>query len=167
MTAAAGIGRSVLAGLLATLAMDAGSALLRRTGLIGGLAPNLIGRWFTYLARGQFSHNTILESPPVRAEFPVALAGHYLIGIGLAVIFCTLLLAFSYPPAPGQAMWLAIAFGALTNALPWLWMFPSMGFGAFGTEAPSDWLLLRSSLVNHLVFGTGLALSTRWLGVFR
>ena len=159
-----GLGRFALAGVLATAMMDLGSAVLRRTGLISGLAPSLIGRWFAYLARGQFSHHTITQSPAVRAEIPTALAGHYLIGITLAVMFCTLLL--SYAPTPAQAMLLALGFGALTNALPWLWMFPSMGFGPFGTGAPSEWLLLRSSLVNHLVFGAGLALSTRWLGIF-
>jgi hypothetical protein len=62
---------------------------------------------------------------------------------------------------------LALGFGTLTNLLPWLWMFPSMGFGAFGHLAPAELMLLRSSFVNHIIFGAGLALSTYWLGLLR
>ena len=57
----------------------------------------------------------------------------------------------------------AAGFGLLSNLLPWLVMFPAMGFGALGLRGPAELLLLRTSLVNHLLFGLGLALSLRWL----
>jgi hypothetical protein len=59
---------------------------------------------------------------------------------------------------------LALAFGVATNLLPWLLMFPSMGFGWFGRDAPAELLLIRTSFVNHtrcLAAGSRLP-ATRW-----
>jgi hypothetical protein len=61
----------------------------------------------------------------------------------------------------------ALAFGLFTNVLPWLVMFPAMGFGILGLRGPSEFLLLRSSFVNHLLFGLGLGLALRWLSPLR
>jgi len=55
--------------------------------------------------------------------------------------------------------------GFLTNLLPWLIMFPDMGLGWFGSAAPRELLLFRTSLVNHAVFAAGLVTSTRLLGL--
>ncbi len=53
----------------------------------------------------------------------------------------------------------------MTNLLPWLILFPAMGFGWFGGAAPPELQLPRTSVVNHAVFGVGIAWSTRLLGV--
>ena len=109
---------------------------------------------------------TIAQAPPVPGELPLALAGHYLIGITLTLTYATLVAAARI--APGKtAMGTALAFGLLSNLLPWLWMFPSMGYGLFGVSAPSEWLLFRSSFVAHVFFGVGLALFTHVTGAFR
>jgi hypothetical protein len=167
--------RWIIAGLLATLAMDLGSTLLRSTGLIAGLSPHLIGRWFasrcfaplTFAspASGRPVAGTIDAMPAVSGEVPIALAMHYSIGVALTLVFGSLLAITHARAAPRGAFALAIGFGMLTNLLPWLWMFPSMGFGAFGRAAPSQWMLLRSSFASHALFGLGIALSTRWLGL--
>lgn len=153
--------RWLLSGVLATLTMDLGSALARRAGLTAGLPPALIGRWFAGLVQGRLAHDTILEAPPIRGELPLALALHYSIGIALTCAFLSLLAV--RPEANPKAFLLAFAFGLFTNLLPWLVMFPSMGFGVLGLRGPSELCLLRSSLVNHLLFGLGLGLALLWL----
>ena len=159
--------RWIVAGLLSTLSMDFGSALARKTGFTAGLPPRLIGRWFALLLRGRLRDQKISESPAVPGELPIALLMHYLIGISLTVVFCTLLAASPIAPTPAQGFAMAVAFGTLTNLLPWLFMFPSMGFGTFGRSGAAEWMLFRSSFINHLFFGIGIAASTYWLGILR
>lgn len=152
--------RWFLTGLLATLTMDIGSALSRATGLTAGVPPSLLGRWFAALARGELAQGSVLSAPRFPAEVPVALVGHYLIGIGLTALFLTVARAARLESRPATQFGWALAFGVLTNILPWLVMFPSMGFGPFGQRAPAALLLLRTSFVNHLFFGAGLGLAS-------
>jgi len=162
--------RWLLVGVVATMAMDAGSALVRKTGFTAGLEPKLLGRWFGYLARGRFEHDTILTTPPLPAELPVALLGHNLIGVTLALIFGAAVSALTPDRGPmpvGLTVALAIAYGLVTSALPWLIMFPSMGFGLLGQAGPADLLLFRTSLVNHAIYGAALGVFGRLLGAMR
>jgi hypothetical protein len=55
---------------------------------------------------------------------------------------------------------LALGFALCTNLLPWLLMFPAMGYGWFGAQGPPGTRLFVSSLVTHFFYGLGL-----WLGV--
>jgi hypothetical protein len=155
-----------LVGILSTLTMDLGTAALRAAGITSGIPPRLIGRWFASLARGQLHHDTILQAPPVPGEVPIALVCHYLIGITLAVVFGSLLSLLRVHASPVIGLVLALGFGILTNLLPWLLMFPSMGFGTFGGAAPAELMLLRSSFLGHVLFGAGLAASACALGFF-
>ena len=152
--------RWFLTGLFATLIMDLGAALVRATGLTAGLPPPLLGRWFAAVVRGELGPRPILLAPPLHGEVPVALVGHYLIGIGLTALFLTLALGARLEPRPATQLGLALGFGILTNLLPWLVMFPSMGFGPFGQRAPAALLLFRTSFVNHVIFGVGLGLAS-------
>jgi hypothetical protein len=161
------LARCVAAGTLATMTMDAGSTLLARTGLTAGLPPRVIGRWFATLLRGEPACRSILHVASQPGEMALAVAGHYAIGISLTLGFCALVAGAAVRPGPAAAFALALGFGLFTNLLPWLWMFPSMGFGAFGAAAPPELLLLRTSLVNHAVFGLGLGIWTLCLGVVR
>jgi hypothetical protein len=158
--------RWVLVGLLSTLTMDITSTLVRMTGLTSGVHPSLVGRWFASIPRGKLMHHTIAETPAVAGEMPIALVGHYLIGITLAVTFGVLLSLTGIRAGRLSGLALAVAFGVTTNLLPWLVMFPSMGFGLFGREGPPDLMLFRTSSVNHLLFGVGLAWSTYALRLF-
>jgi hypothetical protein len=158
--------RWMLVGVLSTLTMDLGSGLLRAAGVTSGMPPRLIGRWFASLARGQLRHDTIAQAPAVAGELPIALVCHYLIGITLALAFGSLLSSLRVHASPTAGIGLALGFGLLTNLLPWLFMFPSMGFGAFGGAAPAELMLLRTSFLNHVLFGAGLAASACALGFF-
>jgi len=159
--------RWILAGIIATVVMDVGSTLIRKTGFTAGLEPKHIGRWFSSVAHGRPIDTTILDAPPVAGEIPMALAGHYAIGIMLALVLGFLFSMSPWRPGLACASGIVVSFGVLTNLLPWLVMFPDMGFGWFGSAAPRELLLVRTSFVNHLVFAAGLLASTRFLGLLR
>jgi hypothetical protein len=82
---------------------------------------------------------------------------HYAIGIGLAALCLWLAPRIGWPVGKLTS---ALAFGLSTSALPWLLMFPSMGYGFFGAHGPEGTRLFVSSLVNHAFFGLGI-----WIGV--
>ncbi len=52
----------------------------------------------------------------------------------------------------------ALGYGVLTNVFPWLLMFPAMGLGIMGLAAPPELMLLRSSFLNHVLYGIGIGL---------
>ena len=152
------LGRLVGAGVLSTLTMDLLATGFRKLGLTAGVPPELLARWFGSLLKGRWVHHTIVESPDVPGGMGLMMACHYLIGIGLTVVFWMLLRQTPLKDVtPAVIAAAAVGFGILTNVLPWLVMFPSMGFGLLGRDAPDAMLLLRTSFVNHLAFGLGLA----------
>lgn len=146
--------RGLGVGALATLAMDLTAFASRALGLTRGAPPEWIGRWFGLVLRGAPITDDIRLAPDVGLPLPAVLLVHYAIGASLGLAYVTI--------ARGrESARSAIAFGLATNALPWLVMFPAMGFGLFGLDGPEDALLLRSSLVNHLGWAAGLALALR------
>lgn len=148
-----------LAGVLSTLGMDLGSLLAMKAG--APRPPHLpyIGRWFLYVLRGQFAHHTIVEAPGLSGEGVAGVIGHYFIGAALGIAFVVVGSAM-----PQRTWTLGLSFGVLTCALPWLLMFPSMGFGAFGLHGPGGSRLVMLPIPGHLVFGMGLAL---WVTLLR
>lgn len=149
--------RSVAAGAIATVSLDVLSTVASRLHLSAPLPPNLIGRWFAFVARGKLSHADIAQTPAVSHEIAIALPLHYAIGIVLTGIYIGALLHAGRSP---RNLALALAFGLCTSVLPWLLMFPSMGYGFFGSHGPEGTRLFLSSLMNHAFFGIGI-----WLGV--
>ena len=149
--------RSMAAGVIATLAMDVLSVVASRLQLTAPLPPNLIGRWFAFVARGTLLHADIAHTPEVSNEIGIALPVHYAIGIVLTGVF---IWAVSYAGGSPRNLALALAFGLSTSVLAWLLMFPAMGYGFFGSNGPAGTRLFFSSLINHALFGIGI-----WLGV--
>ena len=147
-----------LAGLLATAAMDVCTFAALKAGVPKPPHFQYVGRWFLYVLRGQVSHETIAVAPALRGEAVALPLGHYLIGAALGAAF--MLFRASHP----EWTWaLGLLFGLLTCALPWLFMFPSMGFGLFGLHGPSGSRLLLIPVPGHLIFGLALA---AWVVVF-
>lgn len=141
-------------GALATVAMDLTAALGRALGLLQGASPEWIARWFGLVLRGDPVTDDIRTAPDVGLPLPLLLLVHYAIGATLGLLYVTVARGREGPAS-------ALLFGLATNALPWLLMFPAMGFGLFGLAGPEDALLFRTSLVNHLGWGIGLALAVR------
>lgn len=155
------VGRFIAAALLSTLTMDLGSGLCRKLGLTAGAPPEAFARWFGHLYRGQVVHENVLLAPEVKGGMGLALGSHYLIGTVLTGAFWLALRQFTdkAPSVPVLAG-LALGYGIFTNVFPWLFMFPAMGFGFFGKDGPAEFLLLRSSFVNHVWFGLGVFWTT-------
>ncbi len=117
-----------------------------------------IGRWVAYLLRGTYHHPDILKSPPLRGERGITPLVHYAIGVSLASFYLAALGWFGFGP---PTWWTAVGYGLLTSVLPYMIMFPSMGYGFFGHNGEPRYFLLRQGLINHFVFGVGL-----WIGAF-
>jgi hypothetical protein len=148
--------RSVVVGILATITMDIFSFTALKLGWIAFLPPRLTGRWFASIARGQFLHADIAQAPPINHEMAVAAPMHYLVGITLALLY---LLASSVLGFSSRNLIAALGFALCSTLLPWLLMFPAMGYGWFGTHGPQGTRLFMSSLVTHSFYGIGL-----WFG---
>jgi hypothetical protein len=155
---------TVIVGILATVTMDVVAVTVLRLGIVGRgprrTGPDLIGRWVGYVFKGKFRHTDILQTPPLRGELLLGLAAHYLIGIGLTLVYIVLLIVAHAKPTALSA----ILYGTATTVLPWFLMFPSQGMGWLGLNSPGDAHLARISLFNHIVFGLGIAL---WMAVLR
>ena len=151
---------SILGGVLATLFMDVAGTLVRITGLTAGAPPSTIGKWFTYLLQGRLIHRDIMASPEIPVRMLLVLGLHYVIGIALAGAFVALC-SWQAPQRGNFAF--AVGFGLLTTVLAWFLMFPAMGWGVAGVRGPAQLLLTRTSLVNHALYGLGLALWTVFL----
>ncbi len=153
-------------GVAATVVMDLGSGLGILLG-VPGRGPlrsgyRQIGRWFTYLLRGTFKHADILATPPVKGEFVIGVVVHYLIGTILTFIYLVFLSIAHLAATP----LLGFAYGLATTVCPWFLLFPSLGMGWMGRDAPKDIHPTRASIFNHAFFGLGLALWTSLLGPF-
>jgi hypothetical protein len=147
-------------GLLATLTMDLLTALTYRLGLIAPLPPGLIGRWFAAVAHAHPIHADIAQVPMLPYELAIAVPVHYAIGVSLACSYLWLTTALGLPqriPA------IALGFALGTSLLPWLLMFPAMGYGFFGAHGPAGTRLFVSSLCSHAFYGAGLWLALRFV----
>jgi len=151
------IRQALAIGVFSTLSMDLLTGVAIWLKLVAPLPPNLVGRWFASVARAHPFHTDIAQSAPVNHELMVALPVHYAIGIVLATLYVWGTGELGWPRSFG----IALAFGLCTNVLPWLLMFPAMGYGFFGTHGPDGTRLFFSSLMSHAFFGLGLWLSVR------
>ena len=146
-----------IVGVISTFSMDLLTAAAKGLRLVAPLSPNLVGRWFASVARAQLVHADIARATPVDFELLIALPVHYAIGTLLAALYVWSMHEMGWS---SRSLTLALAFGLCTNALPWLVMFPSMGYGWFGAHGPEGTRLFISSLMSHVFFGVGL-----WVGV--
>lgn len=146
----------VLVGIIATLTMDILTVGASKLRLIAPLAPNLMGRWFGYVVRRQPLQTDIARAAPIRREMAIALPVHYAIGTTLALVYLFVSISLGLNP---RSPITALVFSLCTNILPWLLMFPAMGYGFFGAKGPPGTRLFLSSFVSHAFYGVGL-----WLG---
>lgn len=146
---------AIVIGTGATLFMDLWLIFLRQVG-VPTLNFGLIGRWVGYLYRGQFMHESIGKSLPIRGEQALGWLTHYAVGIA----FASILLAakgsgWALQPTPFPAL----VVGVLTVAIPLFVMQPAMGAGVASSKTGTPAKNCLRSLANHTVFGLGLYLS--------
>jgi hypothetical protein len=143
----------VVIGLGAAAFLDLWS--LVRAGLSGTPKPDYapVGRWLAYLPRGQFFHEAIAKSAPVRGERAIGWIAHYVIGIAFAGI---LLACFGRAWAQNPTLAPALIVGIGSVAAPFLLMQPGMGAGIAARRMPDPRAARLRSLTTHTVFGIGL-----------
>jgi len=145
----------VVAGVLGTLVMDLLNLLFARVGMITQMHMEVLGRMAGGWARGRFRYGHPSEMKKVANELGYGYVTHYAIGVGLAVSYVLGWdLLVGGPPSP---VW-ALAYGVATTAATWFFVFPSLGFGAFGRRSPEGLRATLSSLANHAFYGLGIAM---------
>ncbi len=144
---------AVVIGIGATAFMDAFAWLQRYFFKIPSLDYALVGRWIIGLPRGQFFHDTILQSPPRHFERTVGWLFHYSIGV-FFVLLMLALMGTDWYLAPNLLNPLVI--GVLSLCAPFCVMQPAFGFGLAASKTPSPWVARQRSLFAHLSFGVGI-----------
>jgi hypothetical protein len=119
--------KSVLIGIVATLTMDFLTVAATKLRLMAPVSPQLSGRWFASLARGQALHRDIDQvPPPINHELAVAVPAHYAIGVTLTLLYLFLNSAFGLN---SSSLGTALGFAPCTSLQSWLLMFSAMGYG--------------------------------------
>lgn len=153
--------RAIVIGIVATILFDIWVTFAAR--FLGGPKVNwaMPGRWFAYLLRGRFAHNTIAQSEPMPNELAIGWAFHY--GVGILFAAATLIIGgagWANAPTLGPALFVGIS----TVLCGWLILSPGLGFGIAGSAFPDANKRRGFQLLSHVVFGFalyGAALATR------
>ncbi len=145
----------LLLGVVATLATDAWTLLLRLLG-IPVLDWAMVGRWVGHCVQGRVRHDRIAQAAAVRHERVLGWLTHYVTGLVFAAAFLALV---------GPA-WIvrptllpSLIFGLATVAFPFLLLQPALGLGIAASRAARPWQARWRSLATHAVFGLGLYLA--------
>jgi hypothetical protein len=152
------ISRSLVIGVGATALLDLWALFLNRAFGIPLANWAAVGRWFAYLPRGRFAHDSIAETPPVQGELAIGWIMHYLIGVLFAAI---VLLFWGLDWARYPTLLPALIVGVVTVGCGWFILQPGMGFGLAASKRPNASQVRLIGLINHVFFGFGL-----WLTAF-
>jgi hypothetical protein len=106
---------------------------------------------------GHFVHKNIIETSSIKNEVSVGLAFHYFTGGTVALTYPLFYLVFNVP-MPESHLISGLLWGLATVLFPWFILFPSFGWGFFGTRAPNNVRSLISPIVEHLLYGLGLGI---------
>ncbi|PZR95761.1 MAG: DUF2938 domain-containing protein [Stutzerimonas stutzeri] len=150
------IGRSLAIGIGATALLDLWALVLNRAFGIPLANWAMVGRWFAYLPRGRFMHDTIADTPPVANELAIGWIMHYLIGALFAAI---VILIWGLDWARNPTLLPALIVGVVTVGCGWFILQPGMGFGLAASKRPNANQVRLIGLINHVVFGFGLWLA--------
>lgn len=150
------IGRSLAIGIVATALLDLWALFLNRAFGIPLANWAVVGRWFAYLPRGRFMHDTIADTPPVSNELAIGWIMHYLIGALFAAI---VILIWGLDWARNPTLLPALIVGVVTVGCGWFILQPGMGFGLAASKRPNANQVRLIGLINHVVFGLGLWLA--------
>ena len=118
--------RSALIGAGATLVIDLWALVMRRAVGWASLDFALVGRWLGHRAKGRFRHQRVADAPAIYGERALGWFAHYAIGIALAAL---LLAIGGLEWARQPTFSLALGFGLVSVALPFLILQPALGAG--------------------------------------
>ncbi len=109
------------------------------------------------MVHGQFVHENITASSPVRNEALVGLSVHYFIGGSVALFYPAYFIVFNVPLPDGHLI-SSLVFGLVTVLFPWLVLYPAFGHGFFGVRAPLNSRPLISPAIEHMLYGLGIGI---------
>lgn len=147
--------RTLLIGVGATMVTDVWAFLLRQVG-IPSLSFALLGRWIGHLTHGQWMHDSIARSTPIRGELVVGWCAHYTIGITFAAL---LVATVGMRWARSPTLLPALCVGIATVLAPQLILQPALGAGIASSNTPTPVFNAVKSVVTHTVYGLGLYLA--------
>ena len=133
--------------------MDAWALFLRRAFNVASLNFCFLGRWLLHMPSGVFRHSSISSAGQKPRECVVGWLAHYTIGITLAIAF---LVIVSPAWLARPTLLPALLWGAITVAMPFLVLQPSLGLGIASSKAPNPARARMRSMATHLVYGGGL-----------
>jgi hypothetical protein len=149
------VAEALAAGVLGTVVMDLGNLLFSRAGILSKIDAAMIGRMAAGWTRGRLRYRHPGEMEEVPNEQAYGYLTHYAIGLGFAVPYLVGWRVFLGGPAsPGWA----VVYGVATTVASWFFVYPSMGFGAFGRRSPDGLRASLSPLANHFFYGVGMAI---------
>ena len=146
------IGKVTLIGIGATAVMDAWLLLLKKLN-VPTMNFALLGRWVGHALGGQWFHEGIAKSAPIRHELAIGWLAHYGIGIGFAILHIAV---FGDDWMANPKFIPAITMGIATVIAPLFIMQPAMGSGIASSKTAAPLRNCCKSLINHSVFGCGI-----------
>jgi len=153
--------KAFLIGCGATVVMDLWALFLKSVFKLPSLNYAFVGRWLGHMPQGKFTHNTIVESPPVRGERLMGWGAHYAIGVAFALV---LLVFWGLDWAKHPTFFPAIFIGVVTIVAPFFLMQPCFGFGVAASRLPRPNFSRLLSLGSHSAYGVGLYLAALFWG---
>lgn len=148
--------KTILIGIGATIAMDIWALVLKYLFQIKSLNYAFVGRWIGNMSRGEFKHENIAITKPIKGESIIGWVAHYLIGITFAFV---LLLVWGVEWIESPKIIPAIITGIVTVFAPYFILQPVMGLGIAASKTPNPAIARFKSLVTHTIYGIGLYLS--------
>jgi len=120
------------------------------------LTWDILGRWVTMLAHGQFYTRSIANYPIVPYEGIIGLTANYLIGF----IFSLFYVITTPNMHPRVHLFWGVLFGLILVFFSLVIEYPSMGMGFFGKNTSQPLATLMRTLFVHSSFGFGLGVGS-------
>ena len=152
------VAQVLLAGLLATIAIDCWATFSNRVLDFPRTNWGMVGRWIGHIPTGKFIHRPIGSSAEINHENVLGWTFHYLIGFSYSALYSLLIFTFLHGTPTLLSAWL---FGLATVLSPWFIMQPGLGLGVCAIKAPQPNLVRVNNIVIHSIFGIALYIS--WL----
>ncbi|MFW2372562.1 MAG: DUF2938 family protein [Gammaproteobacteria bacterium] len=148
-----------IGGLVGASFMDITESYLSKLGINSGVNGTYIAKWVHGLARGQFYHSNIDNTPALDHEFIIAALFHYIIGGGAVALGYAVLISLQYAPLMAWHIPLSIAFGLMTCMLPWFILMPAIGKGVLGTKMAMGAKPVLAPILSHIAYGLGIGIT--------
>ena len=156
------ISKTIAIGIAATFAIDCWTFIISYFGVkTRGIL--FLGRWLTYLPKGKFFHQTIIQTPSIENEVVIGRIAHYSIGIAFAFLLIGI---YGKKWFDKPKLLHALVFGIITLVIPVFFLQPALGFGIAFSNTHKPVSLLINIVIIHSIYGLGLYIATSTINSF-